>query len=99
MEVPPSPIHVSATVRRPFMRSAITAPVSTETMSPSMEMTESSEPSSAIHPKCTLRSRPRVGPAARAMYWAKTSRGRPPRTKIAPRLRIRGVKMSPRSSA
>ena len=68
-------------------------------MSPSIEMTDGMEPSSEIHPKCTLRSRPWVGPAARAMYWAKTSRGRPPRTKIAPRLRMRGVKMSPRSSA
>ena len=68
-------------------------------MSPSMEMTEGMLPSSDSQPKCTFRSRPRVGPEALAMYWAKTSRGLPPRTKIAPRLRIMGVKMSPRSSA
>ena len=62
-------------------------------------MTEGMLPSSESQPKWTFRSRPRVGPAALAMYWQKTSRGRPPRTKMAPRLRMRGVKMSPRSRA
>ena len=68
-------------------------------MSPSIEMTAMLLPSSESQPKWVLRSRPRVGPAARAMYWQKTSRGWPPRTKIAPRLRMRGVMMSPRSRA
>src|SRR5262245_57087407 len=56
-------------------------------------------PSSRIHPKWVLRSRPRVGPSRRAMYWHSTSRGLPPRTKTAPRLRISGVMRSPRSRA
>ncbi len=99
VEVAPSPIQVRATVGRPFIRSAMAAPTSTETMSPSIEITEGMLPSSESQPKCTFRSRPRVGPVARAMYWAKTSRGRPPRTRIAPRLRMRGVKMSPLSRA
>ena len=38
-------------------------------MSPSIEMTEGMLPSSEIQPKWTFRSRPRVGPVARAMYW------------------------------
>jgi len=99
VEVPPSPIQVSATLARPCIRSASAAPARIETMSPSIEMTAMLLPSSRSQPKCVLRSRPRVGPSRRAMYWHSTSRGFPPRTKIAPRLRISGVMMSPRSRA
>jgi hypothetical protein len=99
VDVPPSPIQVSATVFFPFMRSAISAPVRIGTMSPSIDTTAMLLPSSRIQPKCVFRSRPPEGPSRRAMYWQKISRGRPPRTNTAPRLRISGVKMSPYSSA
>ena len=64
-----------------------------------MEITDGITLSSVIQPKCVLRSRPPVGPVALAMYCASTSRGWPPITKIAPRSRMSGVKMSPCSSA
>ena len=99
VEVPPSPMQLSAAERLPCMRAAMAAPTRMGTMSPSIEITDGITLSSVIQPKCVLRSRPLVGPVAFAMYWARTWRGWPPITKIAPRSRIKGVKMSPRSSA
>ena len=51
VEVPPSPIQVRATVGRPFMRSARSAPARIETMSPSIETTAGMLPSSESQPK------------------------------------------------
>jgi hypothetical protein len=102
VEVPPSPIQLSATVRLPFIRSAITAPVRIGIMSPSIEITAGMLPSSESQPKCTLRSRPRVGPVALAMYWRRISTGSAPITSMEPRLRMSGDRMSwflPRASA
>ena len=99
VDVPPSPIQLRATERLPCMRAAMAAPTRMGTMSPSIEITDGMTLSSVIQPKCVLRSRPRVGPVALAMYWARTSRGWPPITKMAPRSRMSGVKMSPRSRA
>src|SRR4029453_13845889 len=50
VEVPPSPIQLSAPVGRPFMRSAIRAPVRIEIMSPSIEISEGMLPSSLSQP-------------------------------------------------
>ena len=60
-------------------------------MSPSIEIDGDDAAALGIQPKWMLRSVPPRGAVARAMYCVMTSRGLPPRTRMAPRLRISGV--------